>query len=163
MIVCHGSDSAIEKPLVSVGRENLDFGKGFYVTPIRRQAELWAGRKTRLGRNGIVSIYDFNTNDLDLACKVKRFDSYDKKWLDFVMECRNGSPEYRDYDVISGGIANDRVFNTIELFTSGLISEDEALNRLRYEKPNNQICIINQCVVDERLCFIESYEVGDAG
>ena len=32
MKVYHGSTQAVEYPLVGVGRENLDFGKGFYVT-----------------------------------------------------------------------------------------------------------------------------------
>ncbi len=39
-----------------------------------------------------------------------------------------------------GGVANDKVFNTVELFFDGLIDKKEAINRLRYEKPNLQIC-----------------------
>ena len=39
-----------------------------------------------------------------------------------------------------GGVANDQVFNTVELFFDGLIDKREAINRLRYEKPNLQIC-----------------------
>ena len=35
---------------------------------------------------------------------------------------------------------NDKVFNTVELFFDGLIDKAEAINRLRYEKPNMQIC-----------------------
>ena len=38
-----------------------------------------------------------------------------------------------------GGVANDKVFNTVELFFDGLIDKTEAINRLRYEKPNLQI------------------------
>lgn len=34
MKVYHGSTQTVEYPLVGVGRENLDFGKGFYVTDI---------------------------------------------------------------------------------------------------------------------------------
>ena len=41
MKVYHGSTQAVEYPLVGVGRENLDFGKGFYVTDIYAQAERW--------------------------------------------------------------------------------------------------------------------------
>lgn len=39
------------------------------------------------------------------------------------------------------GVANDKVFNTVELFFEGLIDKNEAINRLRYEKPNLQICL----------------------
>ena len=35
---------------------------------------------------------------------------------------------------------NDKVFNTVELFFDGLIDKKEAIERLRYEKPNLQIC-----------------------
>ena len=37
-------------------------------------------------------------------------------------------------------VDNDKVFNTVELFFDGLIDKTEAINRLRYEKPNLQIC-----------------------
>ena len=42
--VYHGGTEVIEHPLVNVGRTGLDFGKGFYVTLRRNQAELWADR-----------------------------------------------------------------------------------------------------------------------
>ncbi len=56
--------------------------------------------------------------------------------------------------MINGGIANDRVFNTVELYAAGLINADEALQRLSYHKPNNQICILNQKIIDNHLTFI---------
>ena len=62
-------------------------------------------------------------------------------------------------DKLKFGIANDRVFDTIELCLEGLISKDEALGRLKYQKPNNQIYFISQKVLDKTLRFIESYEV----
>ncbi|MGL5693361.1 MAG: DUF3990 domain-containing protein, partial [Peptostreptococcaceae bacterium] len=55
--------------------------------------------------------------------------------------------------VIIGGIADDKVYNTIELYEFELITKDEALNRLKYHKPNNQICITNQEILDEYLKF----------
>ena len=39
-----------------------------------------------------------------------------------------------------GGVANDKVFNTVELYFDHLIDKKEAINRLKYEKPNMQIC-----------------------
>ena len=44
-----------------------------------------------------------------------------------------------DYDLVVGGVANDKVFNTVELFFDGWIDKAEAIKRLRYEKPNVQI------------------------
>ena len=57
---------------------------------------------------------------------------------------------------MEGGVANDRVFNTIELYYTGLIPKEEALRRLRFEKPNNQLCLINQSLLDSCLFFVEA-------
>lgn len=42
-----------------------------------------------------------------------------------------------DYDIVIGGAANDKVFNTVELYFDNLIDKKEAIRRLRYE---NQTC-----------------------
>ena len=34
----HGSNVIVEQPLVSIGRKDLDFGPGFYLTPLFEQA-----------------------------------------------------------------------------------------------------------------------------
>lgn len=39
MILYHGSYVEIKEPSLSFSRDNLDFGKGFYTTPIKEQAE----------------------------------------------------------------------------------------------------------------------------
>ena len=52
-----------------------------------------------------------------------------------------------------GGVANDKVFNTIELYFNGRIDKLEALNRLKYEKPNEQICLRTQETIDQYLKF----------
>ena len=44
----------------------------------------------------------------------------------------------------------------IELFEDNLINKEEALKRLRYYKPNNQICIVNQEIIDKHLNYQES-------
>lgn len=36
MKVYHGSVIEVSNPLVSLGRQNLDFGEGFYVTDMRQ-------------------------------------------------------------------------------------------------------------------------------
>ena len=68
-----------------------------------------------------------------------KFDSYSEEWLDFILNCRSGKDSTK-YDLVVGGVANDKVFNTVELFFDGLIDKTEAINRLRYEKPNLQSC-----------------------
>lgn len=53
MIVYHGSTDVITNPLVNVGRKNLDFGKGFYVTVLKKQALAWATRPVNMGKEKI--------------------------------------------------------------------------------------------------------------
>uniref|UniRef100_UPI001C66C0E1 DUF3990 domain-containing protein n=1 Tax=Clostridioides difficile TaxID=1496 RepID=UPI001C66C0E1 len=92
-------------------------------------------------------------------CKVKIFDSYNLEWLDFIIECRNMSDIYMKYDIIIGGIADDKIYNTIELYQDKIKEKDEALKRLKYYKPNEQICITNQNVIDKYLKFRYEEEV----
>jgi len=44
MILYHGSYIAVKKPDLSFSRTKTDFGKGFYLTPIKSQAYSWAQR-----------------------------------------------------------------------------------------------------------------------
>ena len=160
MKVYHGSTIVVKVPLVGVGRDNLDFGKGFYITDLDEQAVSWASRPSNTDKQQILNIYDFDKEGAEKAAfHYKLFKAYDADWLEFVIASRRGEPVWKEYDIIEGGIANDRVFNTIELYSQGLITQDEALQRLRYEKPNNQICILNQDVVDSFLHFVEAKEI----
>lgn len=106
-----------------------------------------------------MNIYELELENIKKGYKIKMFSNYDEKWLDFILECRNGSSIYKDYDVLTGGIADDRIYNTMELYIDNLISKKETLKRLKYYKPNNQICIVNQEVIDFHLRFIEAKEV----
>lgn len=138
MILYHGSSLEIAVPDLLHSRPNVDFGKGFYVTPIYDQAVKWCGKFKRRGKTGIVSHYVYDRNQED-SLKTLKFDSYSEEWLDFILTCRRGK-DVTDYDLVVGGVVNDKVFNTVELFFDGLINKTEAINRLRYEKPNLQIC-----------------------
>lgn len=51
MIVYHGSTQTIEIPDVEHSKRYLDFGKAFYVTSYRIQAERWAKRKCEAERS----------------------------------------------------------------------------------------------------------------
>lgn len=84
-----------------------------------------------------------------------KFEAYDRNWLEFIVANRKGLNKWKDYDIIEGGIANDRVFDTIEIYLAGLITIDEAIGRLRYQKVNSQICIINQEIINNYLHFIQ--------
>ena len=154
MILYHGSYIEVSSPDISFSRKNVDFVKGFYTTPLYEQAEKWCMRFKKSGKSSIISIYDFDETALE-KLKVLAFDSYSESWLDFIISCRLGK-DTSDYDIVSGGVANDKVFNTVELYFDGLIDKTEAISRLKYEKPNMQICFRNQRTIDDFLIFERS-------
>ena len=151
MILYHGSYIEIPAPDILHSRTNVDFGRGFYTTPLREQAEKWCMKFISRKRSGILSIYRFPESAL-AQCKVLKFESYSEEWLDFIMNCRTGQ-DTTDYDIVIGGVANDKVFNTIELYFDRLINKGEALSRLQYEQPNMQIAFRTQSVIDRFLTF----------
>ncbi|MBQ3463979.1 MAG: DUF3990 domain-containing protein [Clostridia bacterium] len=155
MIVYHGSHLIVDKPDIVHSRDNLDFGKGFYVTDLKEQAEAWTERFSKNNKQPILNVYDLDIEAVTNDFKVKKFDEHNEEWLDYIISCRRGV-SVADYDVIIGGIANDRVYDTIELYFDNLIDKTEAIKRLKYYKPNNQICIANQAVIDKHLTFIKS-------
>ena len=153
MEVYHASTVVVDSPDTTHSRDFLDFGPGFYVTTLQDQAVKYGARFINRGKNAILNIYEL-ADDLS-KWKVITFKQYDEAWLDFVTEYRQGRV-VGNYDVIIGGIANDKVFRTIDLYFAGDISKEECLRKLVFEKPNNQICIRSQQVLNECLTFKNS-------
>ena len=160
IIVYHGSDRIIAQPDTEHSQLRVDFGKGFYTTPFYEQAKKWCEKYTTRRKNGIISYYELDVS-VYKECAVLPFESYTEAWLDFILKCRAGTmpSDYNRYDIIEGGIANDKVFNTVELFFDGLIDKAEALKRLQYEKPNWQICFKTQSIIDTYLQYKGFYSI----
>ena len=66
MKVFHGTTLIVDTPLVGVGRKNLDFGEGFYLTSIRQQAIEWAQRPINKEKPQYLNCYE-----LDI-CEISR-------------------------------------------------------------------------------------------
>ena len=152
MILYHTSYTEIPHPDLQHSRPRLDFGVGFYLTPLRAQAERYAERFIRRGQKAIMNIYEFNECQ-EYTRKV--FTAYDGEWLDYITACRKGLP-HEQFDIIEGGIADDQVFDTIDLYFTGIYSREQALGELREKKPNHQICITSQAALDKYLHFKSS-------
>lgn len=71
MLVYHSSDQCFFAPDTDHSRNALDFGKGFYVTKLKEQAEKYASRFLRIGNDAFIHIFDYSPNP-DMA--VKTFD-----------------------------------------------------------------------------------------
>lgn len=153
--VYHGGIETIEQPLVHIGRDNLDFGKGFYVTDVFKQAKTWATTKSRyyMDAVGVINHYLFDFDKAIAEFRYKKFEHYDAEWLHFIVDSRSGKSVWKDFDLIEGGVANDSVIDTVENFIAGLIEEEKALGLLSQHRPNNQFCILNQKIIDTCLKF----------
>lgn len=154
----HGSHVAVPEPLVKVGRKNVDFGQGFYLTRLREQALSWARTiAERRGRKAVptVSAYTLNTDRVkDGGYRVRVFEEYDLEWLEYVTDCRRGGSMQQDYDMVEGGVANDNVIDTVEDYENGIITAEQALGQLRYKAVNHQLCILSQDLLDKCLTFV---------
>ena len=152
MILYHGSLEAIEKPDISFSRDNTDFGKGFYTTTIKLQAEKWTSRFKRRFAYGTLSMYEVDETELRKNVSVLEFNTYSIQWLEFISNCRQGKAS-TNHDLVIGGIANDDIYNTLTLYFRGYIGKEEAIKRLRYEKPNIQYCFKKQEVINKYLKY----------
>ena len=153
MKIYHSSNIAVENPDILHSRNYLDFGKGFYLTTLYQQAVKYGQRFIRRQQDAWLNIYEFTFDPSEWNTLL--FDKYDKDWLDFVSKCRAGKDE-TEYDIVIGGIANDKVIQTLDRYFEGEISENETLGLLKYEKPNIQYCIRSQKMLDRCLKHIES-------
>lgn len=61
----------------------------------------------------------------EAKCKV--FEAYNGEWLEFIVASRKGLNPATNYDYIEGGIANDRVIDTVNLY----IRTDELRHRIK--------------------------------
>ncbi|MDR0798389.1 MAG: DUF3990 domain-containing protein [Dysgonamonadaceae bacterium] len=171
MIVYHGSYIKIEEIDLSKCEPRKDFGKGFYVTKFRDQAETWA---VRIGKKhqteGIITEFIFYESAFtDGIYKTLRFDKYDDQWLDFVaLNRRFDSPNpAHNYDIVEGPVADDRISREIDNYIEGNIPREKFLMMLSREEPTHQICF---CTADALLMLKPndknkeiSYEISEIG
>ena len=159
MRLYHGSTVAVRKPSLRPGRPNAYFGKGFYTTSNYEHAVRWAHIKQERdeAQRAVVSVYEFDETILDSPdLKIRRFTGADEPWLYFVTDCRKSRGH--DYDLVQGPVANDKVFTTVNLFESGVLSAEAAILQLKAYKTYDQLSFHTDKVI-KTLNFLESIEV----
>jgi hypothetical protein len=160
MLLYHGSNSLIMRPLIEFSRDRLDFGCGFYMTSFKNQAVSWAKRRVVFdGSVPTISVFEFDYGKAGVF-KVKKFDSYDSDWLEFVCANRRGGLTDR-FDLIVGPVADDRVFQAVNMYFQGYWNRDRTLEELRFYKKNDQYCFTTQKIIDSCLTFKEGVVVAD--
>lgn len=143
MKLYHGTNVNFE--LIDIEKSNpyKDFGKGFYLTEIREQAEKLAQKKARIfGGVPIVQVYEFDEKLLnDSSLKVLIFEKPIQEWAAFIYKNRSRSdPPYKhEYDIVIGPIADDGVAYLLNRYQEGSFSLEELAKKLEFNKLNNQL------------------------
>ena len=162
MKLYHGSLSPVDKPNIAEGRPSTDFGKGFYTTTNFEQAKRWAlyKQKNAIGEvKAVVNTYEVDDKLLDNEkYRIKKFVSPNEEWLSFVVNCRKSI--LHDYEIVFGAVANDKIYTTITLYESQVLTAEETVARLKVNEYFNQVTFHSQEAVKE-LTFIESIEVSE--
>lgn len=159
MNLFHGSNCIVKNPVTIKGRHNTDFGKGFYTTTNFEQSRKWAlyKLKSKEDTKAVVTTYEVPDDILKkTAYNIKIFSAPDKAWLSFIVDCRRGI--MHDYDIVMGPVANDRIYATITLYESGVLSAEATVAQLKVNEYFNQISFHSVLALKE-VKFVESVEV----
>lgn len=159
MILYHGSNVVVKQPKLVEQNRFLDFSYGFYTTTNEEQAKNFA-QKVIVFRGGkpIVNVYELDENAFTHLLKIKKFSAPDEEWLNFVSAHRNGTYNGEKYDLIIGAVANDDVYRTLQVYSAGLLTKEQALEMLKIKKLFNQYVFATQEAL-QFLKFIEAREV----
>lgn len=145
MRVYHGSDTDIKVIDLSKSQSGKDFGRGFYVTKYRQQADEMAIRTAKLHKTytPTVTTFEFKESAFENRYfQTLRFDGYNEKWLDFIILNRSNDSQMQAhaFDIVEGPVADDNVTKRIYDYFQGKVSKADFLEELKFKKPMHQIC-----------------------
>ena len=151
----HGSEQIIESPTFGLGKQNNDFGLGFYCTESEELAKEWAVSSLR---NGFANRYSLDTEYL----KILNLNSPNYtilNWIAVLVAHRlfsikspaaqrakrylidNFGVNVNAYDLIIGYRADDSYFDFAASFLNNGISVQQLANAMRLGKLGEQIVI----------------------
>lgn len=139
MTLYHGSVVKVESPsiMTRASYRPLDFGAGFYTTTSYDQAARWVRNRLEMNPDlpcGYVTVYEFDEKGF-MTSGLRRLDfpnsPISADWFRFVMRNRRERNPEHGYDLVSGPVANDRVYTVIAAYEAGFVSEEDAIVRLK--------------------------------
>ena len=150
MRLYHGSNIAIDNINLAMCRPYKDFGQGFYLTDIEKQAEKMAIRVARIyGEKPIVNIYEIDDDFKDFKdLKIKDFGiQTTEEWARFVMN--NRSRVFTDiknvlcnkdnkYDIVIGPVADDNMALLFRQYENEIIDFETLVKGMIYKKTSSQ-------------------------
>lgn len=169
----HGSEKIVEVPTFGLGKENNDFGLGFYCSESEELAKEWAVSSLR---NGFSNRYTLDTEYL----KILHLNSPEYtilNWIAVLVEHRlfsiknpvaNRAKRYlldnfglnvNAYDIITGYRADDSYFDYAESFLNNAISVEQLARAMRLGKLGEQIVIKSKYAFS--LIQFESFDVAE--
>jgi hypothetical protein len=158
MILFHGSNRAIDRVDLAKCRPYKDFGRGFYTTLFKEQAQTMAGRTARI-YGGTPAITEFTLDDAlvnDRSFHIRKFEGPDTEWALFVINNRNekfqdlSSSEWNGdnkYDIVIGPVANDDLVALFDLYIAGTLSAAALAVEMTYRKLSNQISFHTEKII----------------
>jgi len=141
MKLYHGTNVDFRSIDFCHSKQYKDFGRGFYLTNIKSQAEELSKKKALIfGGKPVVQEYDFDESVLeDNLLKVMTFDKPTAEWAEFVYKNRNRKCVFKhDYDVVIGPIADDGVAYLLNRYEEGSYTIEELVSKLEYKHLNRQ-------------------------
>ena len=158
MLVYHGSDHIIEKPVFNGSKRTNDYGYGFYTTENKNLAKEWACSDNQ---DGFANCYEADFNGLSVL-NLNSPEYNILNWLAILTKYRtywqNGSiaeeaKQYlqqhffidpSSYDVIIGYRADDSYFSFAQDFISGTIPLSKLTEAMHLGKLGEQIVFKSQ-------------------
>ena len=165
-LLFHGAKGEIKGDIdVNFSRGNNDFGKGFYTGESYEQAVSF------ISTYNDPSVYFICFDDNDLRCKKYTVDG---EWMMTIAYYRGSLEEYenhpiikkiiaesRDYDYINAPIADNKMFETINEFIEGNLTDEQCKHCLaatnlgmQYvfltEKAASRLKIVERCYVCDK-------------
>jgi len=154
IILYHSGFQIIKEPDIRHGRKNADFAQGFYLSDDIGFAKRWP--KRRKGEQTYINRYELDTEDLNILSFQR-----DRKWFEYIYANRSFQKDgYPEADVIIGPIANDTIYDTFGITTSGILKKEDALQLLLIGPEYRQIVLKTQKAADH-LKWIDAEELNE--
>ena len=134
MKLYHGSHIKVKNPKIITSSRMGDFGRGFYTTSSLEQARRWAQIRAKQEElsAGIVTVFEVPDNLFEHPeLRMKIFEIADEEWLDFVLANRKDVNFDHEFDIVSGPVADDRVYVCLNMLEDGLADRATVIKKLK--------------------------------
>lgn len=134
LILYHGSKFGISGEVKPISRDICDFGKGFYMGSEKKQAlALICGYQNSKIYTLSVNLFNLKVFEFEIGIEWALYVAFNRGKMDNI----KGTKIYerfenlnKEYDVIIGYIANDRLFLTLDRFFSNDITDEVLIRSL---------------------------------